>query len=84
MVIHAIGLIMFSRLDASAEGLDVVWRLAICGMGAGIFQSPMNSAAMGSAPIQFRGIASSILAMMRNTGMAFGIAIAGATSLNPK
>ena len=47
-----------------------------------MFQSPMNSAAMGSAPIQFRGVASSILAMMRNVGMVFGIAIAGTIVYN--
>ena len=42
----------------------------------------MNSAAMGSTPIQFRGVASSILAMMRNVGMVFGIAIAGTIVYN--
>jgi len=82
MLIHAVGLIMFSQLDAHAEVQDVVWRLAVCGLGAGMFQSPMNSAAMGSAPAKFRGVASSILAMMRNVGMAFGIAIAGAIVYN--
>ena len=37
---------------------------------------------MGSVPEQFRGIASSILAVTRNTGMAFGIAVAGAIIYN--
>jgi EmrB/QacA subfamily drug resistance transporter len=78
MFIHAVGLILLSRLGAAAGNLDVAWRLAVCGLGAGMFQSPINSAVMGSAPVQFRGIASSILAVMRNTGMAFGIAVAGA------
>ena len=78
MVIHAVGLILLSRLGTAAGNLDVAWRLAVCGLGAGIFQSPINSAAMGSAPVQFRGMAASILAVTRNTGMAFGIAVAGA------
>lgn len=82
MVLHAFGLIMFSRLTAEATTFDVVWRLAVCGLGGGIYQSPMNSAAMGSAPQKYRGIASSILAMMRNTGMAFGIAVAGTIVYN--
>ena len=47
-----------------------------------MFQSPINSAVMGSAPAQFRGIASSLLAVMRNTGMAFGIAVSGAVVYN--
>ncbi|MGD9157342.1 MAG: hypothetical protein PVG39_02955 [Desulfobacteraceae bacterium] len=59
-------------------------RLDIAGavLGGGLFQSPMNSAAMGSAPNQFRGVASSILVMMRNVGMVFGIAIAGTIVYN--
>lgn len=82
MFIHATGLVLLSSLGAHAKNLDVAWRLAVCGLGAGMFQSPINSAVMGSAPPQFRGIASSILAVMRNTGMAFGIAVAGAIVYN--
>ncbi len=82
MFIHAVGLVFLSFLNVSADNLDVAWRVAVCGLGAGMFQSPINSAVMGSAPQQFRGIASSILAVMRNTGMAFGIAVAGAIVYN--
>lgn len=82
MTIHAFGLVLLSLLGDSSSRLDVAWRLAICGFGAGMFQSPINSAIMGSAPVQFRGIASSIIAVMRNTGMAFGIAVAGAIVYN--
>ena len=82
MLIHATGLVLLSRLGTSADNLDVAWRLMICGFGAGMFQSPINSAVMGSAPAQFRGSASSLLAIMRNTGMAFGIAVAGAVVYN--
>lgn len=82
MLTHASGLVLLSRLGTSADNLDVAWRLAVCGFGAGMFQSPINSAVMGSAPVQFRGIASSLLAVMRNTGMAFGIAVSGAVVYN--
>jgi EmrB/QacA subfamily drug resistance transporter len=82
MLIHATGLVLLSRLDATADNLDVAWRLVVCGFGAGMFQSPINSAVMGSAPVQFRGVASSLLAVMRNTGMAFGIAASGAVVYN--
>lgn len=53
MIVLSIGLFMFSRLTADAKTMDIVWRLAVCGLGGGLFQSPMNSAAMGSAPGQF-------------------------------
>jgi MFS family permease len=78
MVIHAAGLFLLSRLGGAAGNLDVAWRLAVCGLGAGMFQSPINSTVMGSVPAQFRGVAASIVAVTRNTGMAFGIAVAGA------
>ncbi|MBN1830668.1 MAG: MFS transporter [Deltaproteobacteria bacterium] len=82
MIILSFGLFMFSRLTADSKTIDMIWRLAVCGLGGGLFQSPMNSAAMGSAPEQFRGVASSILAMMRNVGMVFGIAISGTIVYN--
>ena len=82
MLIHATGLVLLSRLDTTAQNLDVAWRLAVCGLGAGMFQSPINSAVMGCAPAKFRGVASSLLAVMRNTGMAFGIAVSGAVVYN--
>jgi EmrB/QacA subfamily drug resistance transporter len=82
MLIHAAGLVLLSRLGTTADNVDVAWRLAVCGFGAGMFQSPINSAVMGSVPVQFRGIASSLLAVMRNTGMAFGIAVSGAVVYN--
>ena len=72
-----LSLFLMSRLPQSADPVDVVWRLAIFGLGTGIFQSPNNSAAMGSVPKQHLGIASGILATVRTTGMVLGIATAG-------
>ncbi|HHW19043.1 MAG TPA: MFS transporter [Firmicutes bacterium] len=74
----ALSLFLMSRLPASASTADVVWRLALFGLGTGIFQSPNNSAVMGSAPKSHLGVASGILATMRNVGMALGIATGGA------
>ena len=77
MCIAALGLFLLSGLDASADSFDVIWRMAIAGTGMGMFQSPNNSAIMGSVPVTHLGIASGILAAMRNVGMVFGIAVAG-------
>jgi len=65
-------------LPPSATSLDIIWRLAIFGLGTGIFQSPNNSAVMGSAPRPQLGVASGILSTVRNVGMVFGIATGGA------
>jgi MFS family permease len=71
-----------SGLNASDDGWDVVWRLVIIGVGLGMFQSPNNSEIMGSVPPWHLGIASGIIAAMRNVGMVLGIAIAGAVLYN--
>jgi EmrB/QacA subfamily drug resistance transporter len=76
--ICALSLFLMSQLPVSASSGDVVWRLALFGLGTGIFQSPNNSAVMGSAPRVHFGTASGILATMRNVGMVLGIATGGA------
>lgn len=78
MIISALGLLLLSGLDESSGAWDVIWRLAINGFGNGMFQSPNNSAIMGSVAPRFMGIASGTIAAMRNVGMVIGIAVASA------
>lgn len=75
--ICALALVTMTLLPDAAPPLAVGWRLALFGLGTGVFQSPNNSAVMGSVPRPHLGIASGILATARNTGMALGIATAG-------
>ena len=82
MCVCALGLYLMSRLGSSSTAFDVAWPLAIVGAGSGLFQSPNNSAVMGSVPLPYLGIASGILAAMRNVGMVLGIAVAGAVLYN--
>jgi len=53
-------------------------RLLPVGIGMGIFQSPNNSAIMGSLPREQLGIASSMLSISRVLGQTTGTAILGA------
>jgi len=76
--ICAIALFLMSWLPVSATSFDVAWRLAIFGLGTGIFQSPNNSAIMGSSPRNQLGIAAGVLSTVRNVGMVLGIAVGGA------
>ncbi len=78
MCLQATGLLLLARLGEDSGAGDVAWRLVLAGAGAGLFGSPNNSAAMGSVPPAYLGIASGILAAMRNVGMVLGIAVAGA------
>ncbi|MEN4006429.1 MAG: MFS transporter [Methanobacteriaceae archaeon] len=56
---------------------DVLWRFALLGVGAAIFQAPNNRAIMNIIPDKNKGLASSIVVTMRNLGMVFGVCIAG-------
>ena len=50
--------------------------LGVYGLGAGLFQSPNNSGVLGAAPRERLGVASGMLATMRQTGQIAGIVIA--------
>ncbi len=75
--ICAAALLAMAFLPVTAPALAIGWRLALFGLGTGMFQSPNNSAVMGSVPRPHLGIASGIMGTARNTGMVMGIAAAG-------
>jgi EmrB/QacA subfamily drug resistance transporter len=77
MAIIAAGMGMLSNLKANSPDLFMVVGLIIVGLGIGLFQTPNNSAIMGSVPNSKRGVASGMLATMRNIGMVLGVAISG-------
>jgi EmrB/QacA subfamily drug resistance transporter len=52
--------------------------MALGGLGMGIFQSPNNSAVMGSARAERLGVTSAMLGISRNTGQLSGVAVLGA------
>lgn len=73
-----VGVLSLSMLDASSSYLDIVPRLVVTGVGIGLFGSPNNSALLSSLPPGKMGLASGMLATMRNLGMVLGTAVAGA------
>ncbi|MDI3484053.1 MAG: hypothetical protein PWQ74_640, partial [Methanobacteriaceae archaeon] len=62
--ICAVALFFMAQLPIRATSSDIIWRMALFGVGTGIFQSPNNSAVMGSAPKPYLGIASEALTTM--------------------
>lgn len=78
LLISATGYLLLSQLSEHWQWHDVVWRTAMVSLGFGFFQSPNSSSALNAAPVAQRGIASSLLAFMRNLGQVFGISL-GAT-----
>lgn len=71
-------LFTMTRLGPYARTFDIGWRLFAFGVGLALFQSPNNSAVMGSVPRHRLGVGSGVLATVRNVGMVFGIALSTA------
>lgn len=78
MGITTVGLWLLSNLTIASGVPTIIAALIVTGLGVGMFQTPNNSAVMGTVPANRRGIASSLLATMRNIGMVLGVAISGA------
>jgi MFS transporter, DHA2 family, multidrug resistance protein len=75
LVLLACGLILLALLPVDAGIFDIAWRLVLCGVGFGFFQSPNMLALMSSAPSHRSGGASGILAASRLFGQSIGAAI---------
>lgn len=73
------GLVLLALLPDSPTSVDVLWRLAICGLGFGLFQSPNNKLIITSAPSERSGGASGMLSTARLLGQSLGAAFVGVT-----
>ncbi len=78
LVICALGFVLLIGIDANTSALEYILRYLPIGIGMGIFQSPNNSAVMGSAPRERLGVASGLLSLTRVIGQMTGIAVLGA------
>src|SRR6185437_12050852 len=67
--------LLLALLPASPAAFDIAWRMAICGAGFGLFQSPNNRAILGSAPRERSGGASGMLGTARLLGQSIGAAL---------
>ncbi|MGF6570891.1 DHA2 family multidrug resistance protein-like MFS transporter [Paraburkholderia sp. GAS333] len=71
----AVGLLLLAMLGPHPEPLQIAWRMALCGVGFGIFQSPNNRTILSSAPRERSGGASGMLGTARLTGQTLGAAL---------
>jgi len=81
LAINAVALSLLAQLDATSSTRDIAWRLALAGIGQGLFQAPNTRAVMDAASATEQGAASGILATARITGQAFSVAVSGAVFL---
>jgi DHA2 family multidrug resistance protein-like MFS transporter len=88
LAVLAAGLASLAILPADASSLSIGWRMAVCGLGFGFFQSPNNRTMLSSAPMDRSGAAGGMLATARLTGQTIGATLAAisfrfATSAEP-
>jgi DHA2 family multidrug resistance protein-like MFS transporter len=76
LALLGVGMVLLATLPASPGIANIVWRMAICGLGFGFFQTPNIRAIMSSAPSGRSGGASGIVATARLTGQTIGAALA--------
>jgi EmrB/QacA subfamily drug resistance transporter len=78
LLVLLLGYLFLSRLDAQTGILSFLLLFFPIGIGMGMFQSPNNSAILGSAPRERLGVASGLLSITRALGQTTGIALLGA------
>jgi DHA2 family multidrug resistance protein-like MFS transporter len=76
LALLSIGMVLLATLPPEPGIANIVWRMVLCGIGFGFFQTPNLRALMSSAPPHRSGSASGIVATARLTGQTLGAALA--------
>jgi DHA2 family multidrug resistance protein-like MFS transporter len=75
LAVFAAGLMSLALLPGAPDNIDLLWRLALAGLGFGIFQAPNNKLLITSAPSSRSGGASGIQSTGRLLGQSLGVAM---------
>src|SRR6202042_850029 len=75
LFVFSLGLLSLAFLPEHPAILDIAWRMALCGTGFGLFQSPNNRAMLSAAPRERSGGASGMLGTARLLGQTSGAAL---------
>jgi EmrB/QacA subfamily drug resistance transporter len=78
LTVKAVACVVLADLSVDASSLDLVFRLALLGVGLGIFQTPNNNLLISSIPRERLGVGSSFLSVVRSLGHSAGTALATA------
>jgi EmrB/QacA subfamily drug resistance transporter len=68
--------VFLSFLRVGSAPIEVVFGLALLGVGMGIFQTPNNNLLMSSVPRYRLGVGSSVLSIVRSLGYSLGATLA--------
>ena len=74
LLVMSVGLVLLAFFPASGTSAGFIWRMALCGLGFGFFQSPNNRTIMSAAPRARSGAAGGMLSAARLLGQTLGAA----------
>lgn len=72
MLIFMTGLLLLVFVPINAKIWDIIWRMAICGIGFGFFQTPNNIVMVMATPVERTGAAGGMQSTARLTGQTLG------------
>jgi DHA2 family multidrug resistance protein-like MFS transporter len=75
LAVFGIGVALLAVLPGDPSPANIVWRMAVCGLGFGLFQTPNNRAIINAAPRERSGGASGMLGTARLLGQTVGAAL---------
>jgi DHA2 family multidrug resistance protein-like MFS transporter len=73
--VFALGLALLATLPVVPDNMEIAWRMGVCGVGFGFFQSPNNFAMLSAAPANRSGGASGMLGTARLLGQTSGASL---------
>jgi MFS family permease len=78
LAVNGAALVFLSFLAPGTSATEVIFGLALLGVGMGIFQTPNNNLLMSAVPRHRLGIGSSVLSIVRSLGYSIGATLAAA------
>lgn len=76
MGVYALGILLLLLLPAAnVNAADIAWRMAICGVGFGMFQTPNNIVMVMATPMRRTGSAGGMQGTARLVGQTLGATI---------
>lgn len=76
MMVYAVGIVLLLTVPSgNVSEWDIVWRMAICGAGFGIFQTPNATVMIAATPVSRSGAAGGFQSTARIGGQTLGATI---------
>ncbi len=75
LAILCLGLLLLAAMPDNPSDVNVIWRMGICGIGFGFYQTPNNLTLMTAGPPSRNGAASGMVAVARTIGWSLGAAL---------